>query len=194
MTTLTVNGVKHEVDVDPSTPLLWVIREQLELTGTKFGCGIGQCGACTVRLNGQAIRSCLTPITATDGQEIQTIEGIAPGHGKLHALQAAWIQHQVPQCGYCQSGQLMSATALLESNPTPSDEDIDRAMDGNICRCGMYGRIKAAIKTAANAGSNGKSDGGKRVGTRDEMPTATETTTTTTATATAARTKETADE
>ena len=121
MTTLTVNGVKHEVDVDPSTPLLWVIREQLELTGTKFGCGIGQCGACTVRLNGQAIRSRLTPISATNGQEIQTIEGIASVHDELHALQAPWIQHQVPQCGYCQSGQLMSATALLESNPTPSD-------------------------------------------------------------------------
>ncbi len=154
MTVLTVNGVKQETRVDSSTPLLWVLREQLELTGTKFGCGIGQCGACTVRLNGTAIRSCLTPVAAADGQEIQTIEGLAPSDGALHSLQAAWIKHQVPQCGYCQSGQLMSAAALLESNPTPSDEDIDLAMEGNICRCGMYGRIKAAIKTAAKAGSD----------------------------------------
>ena len=159
MTVLTVNGVKQETSVDSSTPLLWVIREQLELTGTKFGCGIGQCGACTVRLNGTAIRSCLTPVAAADGQEIQTIEGLAPSDGALHSLQAAWIKHQVPQCGYCQSGQLMSAAALLESNPTPSDEDIDLAMEGNICRCGMYGRIKAAIKTAAKAGSDNTADG-----------------------------------
>jgi len=159
MTVLTVNGVKQETSVDSSTPLLWVIREQLELTGTKFGCGIGQCGACTVRLNGTAIRSCLTPVAAADGQEIQTIEGLAPSDGTLHSLQAAWIKHQVPQCGYCQSGQLMSAAALLESNPTPSDEDIDLAMEGNICRCGMYGRIKAAIKTAAKAGADNTADG-----------------------------------
>lgn len=149
MAVLKVNGVEQEIEVDPSTPLLWVIREQLELTGTKFGCGIAQCGACTVRLNGQAIRSCVTPVSAAEGQEIQTIEGLAPAKDERHALQAAWIEHQVPQCGYCQSGQLMSAAALLERNPNPSDEDIDRAMDGNICRCGMYGRIKAAIKTAA---------------------------------------------
>jgi len=149
MAVLKVNGVEREVEVDPATPLLWVIREQLELTGTKFGCGIARCGACTVRLNGRAIRSCMTPIGAVQGQEIQTIEGLAPGGDRLHALQQAWIQHQVPQCGYCQSGQLMSAAALLESNPNPSDEEIDQAMDGNICRCGMYGRIKAAIKTAA---------------------------------------------
>lgn len=159
MTVLTVNGVKKETNVDSSTPLLWVIREQLELTGTKFGCGIGQCGACTVRLNGAAIRSCLTPVAAADGQEVQTIEGLAPADGALHSLQAAWIQHQVPQCGYCQSGQLMSAAALLESNPTPSDEDIDLAMEGNICRCGMYGRIKAAIKTAAKSGSDNTANG-----------------------------------
>ncbi len=151
MAVLKVNGVRREVEVDPSTPLLWVLREQLELTGTKFGCGIAQCGACTVRLNGQAIRSCVTPVAAVEGQDIQTIEGLAPGAGEHHPLQAAWIQHQVPQCGYCQSGQLMSAAALLERNPNPSDEDIDQAMDGNICRCGMYGRIKAAIKTAAAA-------------------------------------------
>jgi isoquinoline 1-oxidoreductase alpha subunit len=151
MAVLTVNGVKREIDVDPSTPLLWAIREQLELTGTKFGCGIAQCGACTIRLNGNAIRSCVTPVAAADGQDIQTVEGLAADDGTLGRLQAAWIEHQVPQCGYCQSGQLMSATALLESNPNPSDEDIDQAMDGNICRCGMYGRIKAAIKTAATA-------------------------------------------
>ena len=151
MAVLRVNGVEREADVDPSTPLLWVIRERLALTGTKFGCGIAQCGACTVRVNGSAIRSCVTPVSAVQGQEIQTIEGLASGEGKRHALQEAWIQHQVPQCGYCQSGQLMSAAALLESNPNPSDEDIDRAMDGTICRCGMYGRIKAAIKTAAAA-------------------------------------------
>ena len=163
MAVLTVNGVEREIDIDPSTPLLWVIREQLELTGTKFGCGIAQCGACTVRLNGKAIRSCVTPVAAADGQDIQTIEGLRAGDGTPHRLQAAWIKHQVPQCGYCQSGQLMSAAALLESNPNPSDEDIDRAMDGNICRCGMYGRIKAAIKTAAEADSGSATkDGGGR--------------------------------
>jgi isoquinoline 1-oxidoreductase alpha subunit len=135
------------------------LGEQLELTGTKFGCGIGQCGACTVLLNGPAIRSCLTPIAAADGQEIQTIEGLAPADGALHSLQAARIKYQVPQCGYCQSGQLMSATALLESNPTPSDEDIDLALEANTCRCGMYGRIKAAIKTAAQAGSDNRANG-----------------------------------
>ena len=154
MTVLTVNGTRREIEVDPSTPLLWVIREQLELTGTKFGCGIAQCGACTVRLNGRAIRSCITPVSAADGQEIQTIEGLAGAEGERHPLQDAWIRHQVPQCGYCQSGQLMSAAALLDDNPQPSDEDIDRAMDGNICRCGMYGRIRAAIKTAALANTN----------------------------------------
>ena len=154
MAVLTINGVTRDIEVDPSTPLLWVLRERLELTGTKFGCGIAQCGACTVRLNGKAIRSCVTPVSAVDGQEIQTIEGLAAGEGERHPLQAAWIQHQVPQCGYCQSGQLMSAAALLDGNPDPSDEEIERAMDGNICRCGMYGRIKAAIKTAARAGAN----------------------------------------
>ena len=151
MTKLTVNGEPREVDVDPSTPLLWVIREQLALTGTKFGCGIAQCGACTVRLNGRAIRSCVTPVSAAEGQEIQTIEGLANADGTPHPLQSAWISHQVPQCGYCQSGQLMSAAALLERTAKPTGEDIDRAMSGNICRCGMYGRIKAAIQTAADA-------------------------------------------
>ena len=149
MTRLKVNGVEWEIEVDPSTPLLWAIREQLDLTGTKFGCGVGQCGACTLRVNGQSTRSCVTPLAAVEGAEIETIEGLAPSEGVLHPLQAAWIEHQVPQCGYCQSGQLMSAAALLDVNPNPTEEEIDRAMDGNICRCGMYGRIKAAIKTAA---------------------------------------------
>ena len=151
MIVMNVNGVRKEVDADPATPLLWVIREQLELTGTKFGCGMAQCGACTVQVNGTAMRSCTMPIAAVAGQEITTIEGLAPTEEEMHPLQAAWIEHQVPQCGYCQSGQLMSAAALLASNPNPSDADIDTAMAGNICRCGMYGRIKAAIKTAASA-------------------------------------------
>ena len=149
MIVMKVNGVRQEVDVDPNTPLLWVIREQLELTGTKFGCGMAQCGACTVQLNGVAIRACTTPVAAAAGQEITTIEGLAPSQEELHPLQSAWIEHQVPQCGYCQSGQLMSAAALLANNANPTDEDIDNAMAGNICRCGMYGRIKSAIKTAA---------------------------------------------
>ena len=149
MKRLKVNGVEREIEVDPSTPLLWAIREQLNLTGTKFGCGIAQCGACTVRVDGQAIRSCVTSVSAVEGAEIETIEGLALSEDVLHPLQVAWIEHQVPQCGYCQSGQLMSASALLDANPDPTDEEIDRAMDGNICRCGMYSRIKAAIKTAA---------------------------------------------
>lgn len=149
MTKLRVNGVEREIEVDASTPLLWAIRERLDLTGTKFGCGVAQCGACTVRVDGQAVRSCVTPLAAVEGKHVETIEALAPGDGVLHPLQAAWIEHQVPQCGYCQSGQLMSAAALLDANPNPTDEEIDRAMDGNLCRCGMYGRIKAAIKTAA---------------------------------------------
>jgi len=150
MIVMNVNGVRQEVDVDPNTPLLWVIREQLQLTGTKFGCGMAQCGACTVQMNGAAIRTCTTPVAAAAGQEITTIEGLAPSEDEPHPLQTAWIEHQVPQCGYCQSGQLMSAAALLANNPNPDDEEIDTAMAGNICRCGMYGRIKSAIKTAAN--------------------------------------------
>ena len=157
MTRVKVNGTEREIDADPSTPLLWVIREQLELTGTKFGCGIAQCGACTIRLNGRAVRSCVTPLAAAEGQDVQTIEGLANG-AERHPLQASWIEHQVPQCGYCQSGQLMSAAALLERVPSPSDRDIDEAMRGNICRCGMYGRIKAAIKTAAQAGATGSAE------------------------------------
>ena len=152
MIVMKVNGQEQRVEVDPSTPLLWVIREQLGLIGTKFGCGIAQCGACTVQLNGASIRSCVTPVAAAEGQEITTIEGLSADADTLHPLQAAWIQHQVPQCGYCQSGQLMSAASLLATNANPSDDDINAAMAGNICRCGMYGRIKSAIKTAASSG------------------------------------------
>jgi isoquinoline 1-oxidoreductase alpha subunit len=150
MIALNVNGEAHEVDVDPATPLLWVIREQLALTGTKFGCGIAQCGACTVQLDGQAIRSCVTPVSAAAGRNVTTIEGLRPSADALHPLQQAWIDEQVPQCGYCQSGQLMSAAALLASNPHPSDAEIDQAMRGNICRCGTYNRIRRAIKRAAS--------------------------------------------
>lgn len=149
MTTLKINGESREFDVDPDTPLLWVIREQAGLTGTKFGCGIAQCGACTVHLNGNPVRSCVTPLKAVAGQEITTIEGISSKSGELHPVQLAWIDEQVPQCGYCQSGQIMSAIALLNSNPAPSDADIDTAMSGNICRCGTYPRIRKGIKTAA---------------------------------------------
>ncbi len=146
-TSFWVNGREHTVDSDPSKPLLWVIREELALTGTKFGCGIAQCGACTVHMDGEAIRSCVTPVSAAEGRQITTIEGLGTNEGGLHPLQQAWIDNQVPQCGYCQSGQLMSASALLASNPNPSDAEIDSAMQGNICRCGMYGRIKKAIKS-----------------------------------------------
>ena len=151
MITLSINGKKHVVDVDSTTPLLWVIRDYVGLTGTKFGCGIAQCGACTVHLNGTAIRSCVTPVEAAVDQEITTIEGIADNRQGLHPLQQAWIDEQVPQCGYCQSGQIMSAAALLEKNPSPSDSDIDRAMTGIICRCGTYPRIRKGIKRAALA-------------------------------------------
>ncbi len=156
MVTLTVNGQTRSLDVDPNTPLLWVIREQLKLTGTKFGCGISQCGACTVHINGRAVRSCITTVGAAADQKITTIEGVSAADGKLHPLQQAWIDEQVPQCGYCQSGQIMSALALLEDNPHPTDDDIDRTMRGNICRCGMYQRIRRAIKkTAAREGVAG---------------------------------------
>ena len=150
MTTLTINGKVTTVnDVDVSTPLLWVLRDHLGLVGTKYGCGIAQCGACTVQLNGAPIRSCSMPLAAVAGQSITTIEGLAGGAEKLHPLQQAWIDHDVPQCGYCQAGQLMSAAALLKQNPKPTDADIDNAMSGNICRCGTYQRIRAAIHTAA---------------------------------------------
>ena len=147
---LNVNGKEHVVnDVDESTPLLGVLRDSLGLVGTKYGCGVAQCGACTVHLNGAAVRSCSTPVSAAVGQQITTIEGLASPDGKLHALQAAWIEHDVPQCGYCQAGQLMSAAALLKQKPNPTDADIDAAMNGNICRCGTYPRIRKAIHAAA---------------------------------------------
>jgi len=142
-----INSIAQSVDVDPSKPLLWVIREQLSLSGTKFGCGIGQCGACTVHVDGQAIRSCLTPVSSVEGKEVTTIEGLVSASGELHPVQQAWVDHQVPQCGYCQSGQIMSASALLARSPQPTDKEIDGALRGNICRCGMYGRIRKAIKS-----------------------------------------------
>lgn len=149
MIDIIVNGKTQSVDVDEGTPLLWVIRENLEMTGTKFGCGAALCGACTVHLDGQPIRSCVTPVGDVAGQAITTIEGIAPSEDSLSAVQQAWIEEQVPQCGYCQSGQIMAATALLAETPDPTDEDIDAAMSGNVCRCGAYGRIRRAIKSAA---------------------------------------------
>jgi len=145
---LTVNGKRFEVDIDPSTPLLWALRDHLKLVGTKYGCGVAQCGACTVHLNGVAVRSCVLPVSSVGGQEITTIEGLSPDGS--HPLQEAWLEHDVPQCGYCQAGQIMSAAALLAQNRSPSDEEIDQAMSGNICRCGTYTRIHAAIKTAAD--------------------------------------------
>jgi len=147
MIALTVNGKRYDVDVSPDMPLLWVIRENIGLTGTKFGCGLGQCGACTVHVDGSAVRSCTTAVTAAVGKKITTIEGLSPDSS--HPLQAAWVAEQVPQCGYCQSGQLMSAAALLEKTPKPTDAQIDSAMAGNICRCGTYPRIRAAIHKAA---------------------------------------------
>jgi aerobic-type carbon monoxide dehydrogenase small subunit (CoxS/CutS family) len=147
---LNVNGTDHEVDVPDDQPLLWVLRDELNLVGTKFGCGMAQCGACTVHLNGNPIRSCMTPAVAAAGQKITTIEGLAQG-GTLTAVQKAWIEHDVPQCGYCQAGQIMSATALLRQNKNPSDSDIDTYMSGNLCRCGTYLRIRKAIKSAAQA-------------------------------------------
>jgi len=151
MVALIVNGESRNVDVDPDMPLLWVVRDELKLTGTKFGCGASLCGACTVHLDGEPVRSCQTPVSDAEGRDITTIEGLKNADGTLHKVQEAWIEHQVPQCGYCQSGQIMSAVALLETNPDPTDTDIETAMAGNVCRCGMYGRIKAAIKTAAKA-------------------------------------------
>lgn len=144
---LNVNKKTHEVDVDASTPLLWVLRDHLNLVGTKFGCGIAQCGACTIHLDGIAVRSCVLPVSSVGKQKITTIEGLSESGD--HPVQKAWLQHDVPQCGYCQAGQIMSASALLKDNPNPDDADIDNAMNGNICRCGTYTRIKAAIKTAA---------------------------------------------
>ena len=145
--TLNVNGIDHTLEIAPDTPLLWAIRDSLELTGTKFGCGMALCGACTVHVDGAPVRSCVTPVSAMAGRRITTIEGI--GTREARALQEAWTQHAVPQCGYCQSGQIMSAAALLAANPEPGDDDINRAMSGNICRCATYVRIRAAIKAAA---------------------------------------------
>jgi len=148
MVSFIVNGKTREVGAAPDTPLLWVLRDSLHLTGTKFGCGIAQCGACTVHLDGQPVRSCSTPLSAAAGKKVTTIEGVgATRAGK--AVQAAWIRHDVPQCGYCQSGQIMSASALLAKNRAPGDADIDAAMSGNVCRCGTYNQIRAAIKDAA---------------------------------------------
>jgi aerobic-type carbon monoxide dehydrogenase small subunit (CoxS/CutS family) len=145
---LTVNGQKQQVDVAADTPVLWVLRDHLNLVGTKFGCGIAQCGACTIHLNGAAVRSCTLPVSAASEKPITTIEGLSADGD--HPVQQAWLEQDVPQCGYCQAGQIMSATALLEKNANPSDAEIDEAMSGNICRCGTYLRIRAAIKAAAS--------------------------------------------
>ena len=147
MISLNINQKAHEVDVDPDMPLLWVLRDVLNLTGTKYGCGVAQCGACTVHLNGEAVRSCVTKVSRAAGQKVITIEGLSENND--HALQKAWQEIDVPQCGYCHSGQLMSAAVLLRENPNPTDHDIDLAMSGNICRCGTYSRIRKAIHLAA---------------------------------------------
>lgn len=146
---INVNGNQYEVDVDPATPMLWVLRDHLDLTGTKYGCGIAQCGSCTIHLGDVAMRSCILPVSQIGNQKITTIEGLSDNGD--HPLQKAWIEHDVPQCGYCQAGQIMNAAALLKANPRPTDEEIEGAMSGNICRCGTYIRIKAAIKTAAGS-------------------------------------------
>ena len=145
--TLMVNGTRRTVEGDPATPLLWVLRDACGLTGTKFGCGVAQCGACTVMLDGDAIRSCVTPVARAVGKRVTTIEGLSR-EGRLHPVQQAWLDEQVPQCGYCQSGQIMSAVVLLNAIPQPTDDDIDRAMAGNLCRCGTYQRIRRAIHYA----------------------------------------------
>lgn len=150
---ININNKTYTVEADPQTPLLWVIRDEVGLTGTKYGCGIAQCGACTVHLNGNAVRSCSLPISAVAEQNITTIEGLSEDNS--HPVQRAWLEVQAPQCGYCQSGQVMSAAALLQRNPTPTDNDIDGAMSGNICRCGTYTRIRKAIHVASNEISNG---------------------------------------
>jgi len=147
MITLSVNGEDRQVDVEPDTPLLWVLRDTLGLTGTKYGCGMALCGACTVQVDGEPVRSCSVPVSAVEGRRITTIEGLSPD--RSHPVQRAWIELDVPQCGYCQSGQIMSAAALLAKNPRPADSDIDTALSGNICRCGTYSRIRAAVHRAA---------------------------------------------
>ncbi len=146
---LSINGKKQQVDVDAGTPILWVLRDHLNLVGTKFGCGMAQCGACTIHVNGVATRSCVLPVSSIGDSEITTIEGLSETGD--HPVQKAWLEHDVPQCGYCQTGQIMTAASLLKSKPNPTDEEIESAMNGNICRCGTYLRIKAAIKTAAKA-------------------------------------------
>jgi isoquinoline 1-oxidoreductase subunit alpha len=149
MATLTINGKSHDVDADPDTPLLWVLREWIGMTGTKYGCGIAQCGACTVHVDGTATRSCLLPVSAAAGKQITTIEGLAQ-NGQMHPVQRAWLDHDVPQCGYCQSGMIMAVAALLKDKPKPSDADIDSAIT-NICRCGTFQQVRAAIHAAASA-------------------------------------------
>ncbi|CAN1529294.1 CoxS Aerobic-type carbon monoxide dehydrogenase, small subunit CoxS/CutS homologs [Burkholderiaceae bacterium] len=149
MITLNVNGKKMSVDVDPTTPLLWVLREQLDLTGTKYGCGIGQCGSCTILVDGQALRSCMLPVSAAAGKKIETIESLEK-NGQLSKIQQAWVDNQVPQCGYCQSGMVMATTALLRKNPKPTDAQIDAAIT-NICRCGTFQEVRTAINAVAKA-------------------------------------------
>lgn len=152
MLVLNINGREHALDgVDGDTPLLWVLRDELRLVGAKYGCGIAQCGSCTVLLDGEPVRACVLPASAAAGRAVRTVEGLAATDGTLHPLQEAWIREDVPQCGYCQSGQIMSAVALLEANPAPTDADIDRALEGNLCRCGTYLRIRRAIHAAAAA-------------------------------------------
>ncbi len=148
---LTINSKKYEVDLDPSTPVLWVLRDHLNLIGTKYGCGVGSCGACTIHLNGRALKSCQLPVSAVGSQPITTIEGIVAENTDLHPVQKAWLELDVAQCGYCQTGQIMAAVALLKTKPNPTDEEIETAMNGNICRCGTYLRIKAAIQLAAKS-------------------------------------------
>ena len=154
--TLNVNGQSRTVDVAPDTPMLWVLRDNLDLVGTKFGCGVGQCGACTIHLNGVPTRACMTPVSTVGRMKITTIEGLAADAGKLHPLQQAWCELDVAQCGYCQAGQIMTAAALLKDNPKPSDDDIDGAMAGNLCRCATYLRIRAGIKRAAELAGGAK--------------------------------------
>ena len=158
MAKLTINGRARTVDVDPSTPLLWVIREQIGLTGTKYGCGIAQCGSCTVLIDGAAVRSCVLPVSAVAGRKVETVESLSVG-GKLSKIQKAWVDKQAPQCGYCQAGQIMSAAALLSANSQPSDNEIDQALAGNYCRCGTNVRIRRAVQTAATFYNADKGNG-----------------------------------
>jgi isoquinoline 1-oxidoreductase alpha subunit len=150
---ISVNGTSRTVDADPGTPLLWILRDHLGLTGTKYGCGIAQCGSCTVHLDGDPVRACVTPVFRAEGREVTTVEGLSPD--RSHPLQRAWIADEVPQCGYCQSGQLMAAAALLAENPSPSDDEIDRALAGVLCRCGTYNRIRRAVRRAAGDVTDG---------------------------------------